>query len=71
VELGLVNRVVAPQMLMHEALQSARAMAAVAPQAMAATKSLFYRVAELPFDEALEAGREMNRRMRAFRKDKP
>jgi enoyl-CoA hydratase len=55
---------------MHEAMQYARAMAAVAPQAMAATKSLFYRVAELPFDQALEAGREMNQRMRAFRKDK-
>jgi hypothetical protein len=38
---------------------------------MAATKSLFYRVAELPFDAALEAGREMNQRMRAFRKDEP
>jgi len=52
-------------------LLSARAMEAVAPQAMAATKSLFYRVAELPFDQALEAGREMNQRMRGFRKDKP
>jgi enoyl-CoA hydratase len=51
-------------------MQSGRAMAAVAPQAMAATKSLFYRVAELPFDQALEAGREMNQRMRAFRKEK-
>ena len=40
------------------------------PQAMAATKTLFYRVTELPFDQALEAGREMNQRMRAFRKDK-
>jgi enoyl-CoA hydratase/carnithine racemase len=68
-ELGLVNRVVAPQMLMHEAMQYARAMAAVSPQAMAATKRLFYRVAELPFDRALEAGREMNQRMRAFRRD--
>jgi hypothetical protein len=37
---------------------------------MAATKSLFYRVTELPFDEALEAGRDVNRRMRAFGKDK-
>jgi enoyl-CoA hydratase/carnithine racemase len=57
-------------MLMHEAMQYARIMAAVAPQAMAATKSLFYRVAELPFDQALEAGREMNQRMRGFRKEK-
>ena len=70
-ELGLVNRAVAPELVMHEALQSARAMAAVAPQAMAATKTLFYSVAELPFDQALEVGRDMNRRMRAFNKDKP
>ena len=69
--LGLVNRVVAPEKLMETALQSARAMAAVAPQVMAATKSLFYRVTELPFDEALEAGREVNRRMRTFGKDQP
>jgi len=68
--LGLVNRVVAPDRLMETALQSARAMAAVAPQAMAATKSLFYRVTEMPFDEALKAGREVNRRMREFGKDK-
>lgn len=65
--LGLVNRVVAPDKLMNEALQFARAMAAIAPQAMAATKSLFYRVAELRFDQALAEGGEMNRRMRAFR----
>jgi enoyl-CoA hydratase/carnithine racemase len=68
--LGLVNRVAAPDRLMDEALQSARALAAIAPEAMAATKTLFYRVGELPFDEALEAGREVNKRMRAFRRDK-
>jgi enoyl-CoA hydratase len=68
--LGLINRVVAPDKLTETALQSARAMAAVAPQAMAATKSLFYRVGEMPFDDALEAGREVNRRMRTFGKDK-
>ena len=69
-ELGLVNRVVAPAMLVHEAMQYAQTMAAVTPAAMAATKTLFYRVAELPFDQALEAGRDMNRRMRDFRKGK-
>jgi enoyl-CoA hydratase/carnithine racemase len=67
--LGLVNRAVAPDKLMHEALQFARGMAAIAPQAMGATKTLFYRVAELPFDEALAEGRDVNKRMRAFRKD--
>jgi enoyl-CoA hydratase/carnithine racemase len=70
-ELGLVNRVVAPDLLMHEAMRSARAMTAMSPLAMEATKTLFYRVAELPFDQALEAGRDMNRRMRTFPKDKP
>jgi enoyl-CoA hydratase/carnithine racemase len=69
--LGLVNRVVASDKLMDTALQFARAMAAIAPQAMAATKELFYRIAELPFDEAIAAGGEMNKRMRDFRKDKP
>lgn len=67
--LGLVNRVAAPDKLMDEALQFARTLAAVSPQAMAATKTLFYRVAELPFEKALEEGGEMNKRMRAFRKD--
>jgi enoyl-CoA hydratase len=66
--LGLVNRVVVPDKLMDEALQSARTLAAVAPQAMAATKMLFYRVAELPFEEALREGSAVNKRMRAFRK---
>ena len=68
--LGLVNRVVAPGELMEMALQFAKAMADVEPQAMAATKNLFYRVADLPFDEALEAGREVNQRMRSFGRDK-
>ncbi|HTP92482.1 MAG TPA: enoyl-CoA hydratase/isomerase family protein [Xanthobacteraceae bacterium] len=69
--LGLVNRVVAPERLMHEAVKLAQSLAAVAPQAMGATKTLFYRVAELPFDEALREGGEMNKRMRSFRRDKP
>jgi enoyl-CoA hydratase len=68
--LGLVDRVVAPDRLMDEALQFARAAAGVARQAMAATKSLFYRVADLPFDQALAEGGAMNKQMRAFRKDK-
>ena len=67
--LGLVNRVVAPEKLMDAALETAQKFAAVAPQAMAATKMLFYRALDLPFDQALEAGRETNMRMRAFRKN--
>jgi enoyl-CoA hydratase len=66
--LGLVNRVVAPEKLMDDALETARKFAAIEPQAMAATKTLFYRALDVPFGEALEAGRETNMRMRAFRK---
>jgi enoyl-CoA hydratase len=68
--LGLVNRVVSPDKLMATALQFAHVMAAFDPKPMAATKSLFYRAADLPFDQALEAGRDINQRMRSFSKDK-
>ena len=68
--LGLVNRVVAPDQLMATAMQFAKTMAGFAPQSMAATKTLFHRAADLPFDQALEAGRDVNQRMRSFRKDK-
>ena len=42
-------------------------LAAVERPAMTATKELFYRVLDLPFAQALEEGREMNKRMRTFR----
>ena len=66
--LGMVNRVTAPEQLMSEALQMAEKFAAVARPAMAATKQLFYRVLDLPFEQALDEGREINKRMRAFGK---
>jgi enoyl-CoA hydratase len=65
--LGLINRVAAPEQLMAEAVALAEKLAAVSPPAMAATKQLFYRVMDLPFADALEQGREVNKRMRAFR----
>jgi enoyl-CoA hydratase/carnithine racemase len=66
--LGLVNRVSAPDALMADALAVAEKFATVARPAMAATKQLFYRVVDLPFAQALEEGRDVNKRMRAFRK---
>jgi enoyl-CoA hydratase/carnithine racemase len=66
--LGLVNRVSAPDALMADAMALAEKFAAVARPAMAATKQLFYRVLDLPFAQALEEGRDVNKRMRAFRK---
>src|SRR5215831_14944468 len=66
--LGLVNRAIAPERLMAEACAMAEKFAAVEPLAMAATKTLFYRVVDLPFAQALEEGREVNKRMRGFRR---
>jgi len=67
-ELGMVNRVVADQDLMPQALSYAEKLAAMAPAARAETKRLFHEVADLPLAAALERGRETNRRMRNFQK---
>jgi enoyl-CoA hydratase len=65
--LGMVNRVVAPEQLIEDAVATAQKLAAVDRPAMAATKQLFYRVLDLPFGAALAEGRDVNKRMRAFR----
>lgn len=67
-ELGMVNRVVPDQDLVAAALDLAGKLAAVNPPAMALTKRLFHEVADLPLEQALEKGRDANKRMRAFRK---
>jgi enoyl-CoA hydratase/carnithine racemase len=67
-ELGMVNRVVPDADLMREALSLAEKLAALARPAMAETKRLFHEVADLPLAEALERGRDTNRRMRNFQK---
>jgi enoyl-CoA hydratase/carnithine racemase len=66
--LGMVNRVAAPEQLLPDALALAEKFAGVERDAMAATKALFYRVFDLPFEQALDAGRDVNKRMRAFRR---
>lgn len=65
--LGMVNRVVDEAELVPVALDLATALAGSSREAMALTKELFYRTLDLPFAEALEQGRQANRRMRAFR----
>ncbi len=65
--LGLANRVTTPDALLDTALHIATTWAAAHPAAMAATKSLFHRVADLPYDAAMAAGRDVNALMRAFR----
>lgn len=65
---GLVNRVVADGLLMDEAMKFAVKLAAASRPAMAATKRLFHEAADLPLEEALARGRELNTRMRGFPK---
>jgi len=65
--LGFVNRVVPTATVLEEAIAVAATWAAVTPAAMSATKRLFYRVADLPFDAAMAAGRDVNAIMRGFR----
>jgi enoyl-CoA hydratase len=66
--LGLVNRIVEPGAVLDTALDIARSWSAANPLAMATTKSLFYRVADLPFEAAMATGRDANILMRGFRK---
>ncbi|HEX7052988.1 MAG TPA: enoyl-CoA hydratase/isomerase family protein [Burkholderiales bacterium] len=67
-ELGMVNRVVADAAVLDEALALAARLAAVHPPAMALTKRLFHEAADLPLEQALEKGRDANKRMRGFAK---
>jgi enoyl-CoA hydratase/carnithine racemase len=70
-ELGMVNRVVRDEEVVKEAVAIAAQLAGVSRPAMALTKQLFHAVAELPFKDALERGREANERMRSFGSAKP
>jgi enoyl-CoA hydratase/carnithine racemase len=65
--LGMVNRVVADDTLLDAALDVATTIAGMSRDAMAATKKLFHRVAELPLDQGLQIGRDTNMMMRSFR----
>lgn len=65
-ELHLVNRVVPPAQVLEAACALAETCAGPDPRAMQATKALFHEVSDFPFDAAMEAGRQMNIRMRGF-----
>ena len=65
--LGLANRIAEPDDAFKVALDIATGWSSTRPQAMAAAKGLFYRVAELPFEQAMQAGRDVNTIMREFR----
>ena len=64
---GLANQVTTADEVLPAAIEIARLWAASSPHAMAATKALFYRSADLTFAAAMEAGRDVNAIMRSFR----
>ncbi|RFS82951.1 enoyl-CoA hydratase/isomerase family protein [Actinomadura spongiicola] len=66
-EYGLANRVTEPDKAEAAGLEIAAGWAEVNPLAMAAAKDLFYRVADLPFPEAMRTGGDINTIMRGFR----
>jgi enoyl-CoA hydratase/carnithine racemase len=68
--LGLINRIAEEDALLDNAIEIATRLAEVSPLAMRTTKELFYRVMELPYDQAMLAGRDANVAMRGFRKRK-
>jgi enoyl-CoA hydratase/carnithine racemase len=70
-ELGMVNRVVPDRLVVAEAVHLAERLAAVSRPAMAQTKALFHEVCDLPLEQALEKGRDANKRMRRFAEKKP
>ena len=63
-ELGMINEVVGKAELMARALALAAEIGGHPTTAVSFTKSLFYEVAELPFDSALARARDVNLRMR-------
>ncbi|WP_131742178.1 enoyl-CoA hydratase/isomerase family protein [Actinomadura roseirufa] len=65
--LGIANRVVETGTELAAALEIAAGWAEVDPRAMTAAKGLFHRVADLPFEEAMRAGGDVNTIMRGFR----
>ena len=66
--LGLVNYVVGEKEILPKALALAEKLAAVAKPAMAHTKSLFYEALDLSLEDALKRARDVNRKMRGFKK---
>ena len=66
--MGMVNRVVPDRDLLPETLILATRLSTTKAEAIRATKQLFHQVADLPLEEALKLGREVNQRMRAFGK---
>ena len=65
--LGLVNRVVAPDQVLAEAVRMASGLAALDRATIAGTKQVFNECADLPLADALRAGRAFGKRLNTER----
>lgn len=65
VRLGLANRAVAPEAVLPTAIEIATALCENDPVQLAATKNMFYRMLELPFEGGLALGKDVSAAMRA------
>lgn len=63
-ELGLINRVVPHDELLQQAIAYAEEVAAHSANALRMTKSLYYNIAELDLDRALDYARDFNAMLR-------
>ncbi|MET0456041.1 MAG: enoyl-CoA hydratase/isomerase family protein [Mycobacterium sp.] len=64
---GLANEVATPGDALQRGVDIAKGWAHHSPDALRSIKDLFYRVADLPFESAMKAGRDVNQIMRGFR----
>lgn len=67
IDLGIANRLAPVAEVEAQAVAIAEQWATADRRAMAAAKSLFYRVADLPYDAAMAVGKDVNALMRSFR----
>jgi len=63
--LGLANRAVAPEAVLTTAIEIGKAWAEMDAAQLAATKNMFYRMLELPFEGGLALGKDVSAAMRA------
>lgn len=66
---GIANSVAPTAELLDQAQELAKRLASHSPAAIGAAKKLFYAVGDLPFDDALNAGKSVNEQMRSFREE--
>lgn len=64
---GLANEIADEADALQRGIDIAQTWANYSPAALGAIKELFYRVADLPFESAMKAGRDVNQIMRGFR----